>query len=98
MYTITWRFRVRPGREKEFEELNGPGGEWAALFSSDPAYLNSALIRGGPGDYVTIDRWRSKLAYEQFLQKCRAKYVAIDIAASELTMAEALIGAVTVPD
>ncbi len=98
MYTIVWRFRVRAGKEAEFEKEYGPHGAWAELFRADHGYLGTALVRGGPGDYVTIDRWRTKAAYEQFLQRCRTQYVALDTRFAALTDGEALLGQFTMAD
>ncbi len=98
MHTIVWRFRVRPGKEAEFEQVYGPKGAWAQLFKTDTGFLGTALVRGGPGDYVTIDRWRSRPAYDQFLQRCRSQYVELDAACTALVDAEALLGAFNMAD
>ena len=58
MYVILWRFRLRMGRESEFERAYGPSGEWALLFRRDDSYLGTELLRRSDDsrEYLTLDR------------------------------------------
>ena len=96
MHVILWRFRVRPGREREFETAYSPAGSWAALFARDPAYRGSDLMRATDGTYLTLDRWDSKEAYEAFRARHAAEYDAIDGTFDALIEHESLLGAVDV--
>jgi heme-degrading monooxygenase HmoA len=94
MYLIVWAFRPRPGREREFEDAYGPAGGWVALFRQSPDYLGTDLLGAadGSGRYLTVDRWRSRSAYEVFRAARRAEYEALDRAGENLTASEDRIG------
>jgi len=94
VYVLIWSFRPRVGSQRRFEEAYGPGGDWAALFRASPDYLGTELLRdvAGSGRYLTIDRWRTAAAYEEFLAGQRYAYDALDQACEGLTEAEELVG------
>jgi heme-degrading monooxygenase HmoA len=68
MYVILWRFRPLEGQESEFERAYGPSGEWALLFGRGDGYLGTELLRRfeDSREYLTLDRWVSRAAYETF--------------------------------
>ena len=77
----------------EFERAYGPDGDWARLFRRDPAYLGTELLRGPDGHYLTLDRWRSRGAFEAFKARHGDDYAALDRRMEALTSHEASIGA-----
>jgi heme-degrading monooxygenase HmoA len=91
---VVWEFRVRPGSEAEFEQAYGPGGVWVRLFSSDPAYRGTELVRdvAEPRRYLTMDSWTLAAAYEAFKRSHVAEYTAIDRECERLTEGENEIG------
>jgi 8-oxo-dGTP pyrophosphatase MutT (NUDIX family) len=93
-HVIVWEFRVRAGREAEFESAYGPDGDWARLFRRDPAYRGTSLLRDGAVErrYVTIDRWASRAANDDFRERWRAEYEALDRRCESLTEHEAALG------
>jgi 8-oxo-dGTP pyrophosphatase MutT (NUDIX family)/quinol monooxygenase YgiN len=93
-HVIVWEFRVRAGREAEFESAYGPDGDWARLFRRDPAYHGTDLLRDGAVErrYVTIDRWASRAANDAFRERWRAEYEALDRRCEALTEHEAALG------
>jgi quinol monooxygenase YgiN len=95
VHVIVWRFRVKPGREAEFERVYGPAGEWERLFATDSKYRGTVLVHDAAraGSYVTIDTWASRAAYESFLAWNRAAYTALDRRCEELTEEETAIAA-----
>jgi heme-degrading monooxygenase HmoA len=95
MFLALWEFDVKPGCDERFESVYGPGGEWAQLFQSDPAYQRTLLLRDPFRErtYVTCDFWESREAYEAFEQNNRDAYHALDKSCEELTIAERKIGA-----
>jgi heme-degrading monooxygenase HmoA len=95
MFVVLWEFEVKPGCEQRFERVYGPGGDWDALFRSDPNHSGTQLFRdlARPHVYLTIDHWRSKKSYEEFRQARRAEYKALDAASENLTAREQEIGA-----
>ena len=91
-HVLVWEFRPAAGRESEFERAYGPDGDWARLFRRDPAYLGTDLLRGPDGRYLTLDRWRSRAAFEGFRATHAGDYAALDRKMEALTSQEAAIG------
>jgi len=93
-HVIVWEFRVRPGREAEFESAYGPDGDWARLFRRDPAYRGTDLLRDGAAErrYVTVDRWASRAANDAFRERWRTEYEALDRRCESFTEHEAALG------
>lgn len=78
----------------EFEETYGPNGAWVALFHPAKGYLRTELHkrRGKPYCYITIDRWDSLHAWEDFRATHAADFDAIDARCEDFTIAEREIG------
>ena len=93
-FAYAWEFQVAPGQSGPFENAYGPHGDWARLFSRDPEYLGTWLLRDPrqPDRYVTIDRWRSQEARDRFVRRFRADYDELDRRCDALTLAERWIG------
>jgi quinol monooxygenase YgiN len=93
-FLVVWEFRARIGLDAEFERAYGPDGEWADLFRRAEGYLGTELIRDttSPRRYLTIDRWTSAAAYEQFLQTWRAEYDGLDRQCHTMTEFEGRVG------
>jgi heme-degrading monooxygenase HmoA len=94
MYVVLWRFRPRVGRERDFERAYGPSGEWAPLFRRGEGYLGTQLLRRSddPGEYLALDRWTSRAAYEAFRARFNSEYRRLDHRLEELTEEEAPLG------
>jgi hypothetical protein len=94
MFLVLWEFEVKPGCEKRFERVYGPGGDWASLFRRDPHHAGTHLFRDTmkPRGYLTADYWLSSKSYEDFLQTANAEYKELDAMAEELTANERHIG------
>jgi heme-degrading monooxygenase HmoA len=95
MYVVLWRFRPLVGRESEFERAYGPSGPWTRLFRRSDGYLGTDLLRrsDGSGDYLTLDRWASRAAYEAFRARWSNEYGELDDQLEELTEDESPLGA-----
>ena len=76
MYVVLWRFRPLVGRESEFERAYGSFGEWTRLFRRGEGYLGTELLRRSDdsGEYLAIDRWASRAAYEAFRARWSSEY------------------------
>ena len=100
MYVIIWRYRVDPAELAKFEKAYGAKGEWAKFFSASPDYLGTELLADDerPGEYVTIDRWRSEEACSGFLADHEADYDRLDRRFQALTLTENRVGAYGVAD
>ena len=94
MYLVLWRFRPVVGREDEFKLAYGPFGKWARLFRREQGYLGTELLRRSDdsGEYLTLDRWASRAAYEAFRSRWGDEYGGLDRLLEGLTEEEALLG------
>ena len=93
-FAVIWEFRARSGMEEAFEAAYGAEGDWVRLFRKSPEYVRTELIRDvdDRGRYLTIDVWRSGVAYESFRDSNREEYKKIDALCAEMTEAEREIG------
>ena len=99
MHVTIWEFRVKKGREAEFELAYGPTGEWARFFERGEGYLGTELLRDAKDRqrYITIDRWTSPATYEAFRSRWADEYEAIDERCEALTEYEAPLGSLAPP-
>ncbi len=95
MYVVLWRFRPLVGRESEFERAYGPSGPWTQLFRRGDGYLGTELLRRSDDsrEYLTLDRWASRAAYEAFRVRWSNEYRQLDDQLEELTEDGTLLGA-----
>jgi heme-degrading monooxygenase HmoA len=95
VYVIVWAFCPRPGCQRAFEDVYGPAGRWATLFREAANFLGTELLRDadGSGRYLTVDRWRSRAAYEAFRAARHSDYETLDRVCDTLTASEDLVGA-----
>ena len=93
-YVRVWRFRPLPNRIAAFEEAYGPKGDWARLFRAANGFLGTTLLRGQgePTEYLTLDRWASPQAYEDFRRARHEEFTALDRRCEALTALEREIG------
>jgi heme-degrading monooxygenase HmoA len=93
MFQIVWEFEVDPGRATEFEREYGACGVWATFFREGEGFLGTELFRSleRAPRYITIDRWSSRAAFENFKWKRAREYAEIDARCASLTHGERLI-------
>lgn len=96
MYEILWEYEVRPEHAAAFESLYGAGGEWVSLFREAEGYVETLLFRDTdrPTRYLTIDRWRSRAAFDAFVEAAGPAYAALDLRGDALTVSERRLGAI----
>jgi heme-degrading monooxygenase HmoA len=96
MYEIFWEYEVHPGQVAAFESLYGADGEWASLFRETEGYVETLLFRDvdRPTRYLTIDRWRSRAAFDAFVEAAGPAYAALDRRGDALTVSERRLGAI----
>jgi heme-degrading monooxygenase HmoA len=99
MYVIMWEFQPKAGYEEEFEQAYGPGGVWAELFQRADAYRGTELLHDTRNTrrYVSVDRWTSQAAYDEFRSILAGEYDAIDQQCALFTESEQLIGVFILP-
>ena len=93
-FVYAWQYRIDPDCRKEFLAAYGPGGDWVRLFSSDPAYLGTRLLRDVDDDcrYLTIDYWKSKTDRDAFRARHAGEFAALDRRCETFTREETLLG------
>lgn len=94
MFTTVWEYDVPEERGATFEATYGAEGEWVQLFRRAQGFRETVLLRSvaTPSTYVTLDRWTSRAAYEEFRIVHAAAYAALDEATAGLTRAERHLG------
>lgn len=97
MFVILWEFEVKPESQECFERVYGPHGEWVRLFSRDPRFRGSQLLRDFSRSlsYFTLDFWDSESAYQDFQNAHRASYEELDRVTEAFTLKERCIGTFT---
>lgn len=94
-YAIVWEFLVPEAQRAAFEAAYGPDGPWAQLFRRAPGFFEVKLLRSpeSAGRYLTIDRWESAVAFENFKSRFANEYQALDRQLEGLASSEVRIGA-----
>jgi heme-degrading monooxygenase HmoA len=91
---VVWEFRVRPGREAEFERRYGAEGDWVRLFRLGEGYERTVLVRdlAAAGRYLVTDVWRDAASYRAFKDRHAEAYARLDAECTALTLEERLVG------
>ena len=92
MFVRIWLYSVEEPNRARFEQAYGGDGDWARLFARDDSYFGTELLRGEPGRYMTIDRWRDESGWRRFLERHGEAYRALDRDCEALTADEVEIG------
>jgi heme-degrading monooxygenase HmoA len=94
-YTCLWEFIVKPEHLEEFRHHYGPDGSWVALFRQAPGYRDTLLLRDplNPQRFITIDRWKSADAHQEFRRAFSREYAGLDARCAHLTARETSLGA-----
>jgi len=94
MYVIIWEYEVSAEKRSEFERNYAATGEWSSLFKKAEGYLGTELLRDVTNTqrYITIDRWTTKAAYEDFLDRWKEEYNQLDERCKGLASREILLG------
>jgi heme-degrading monooxygenase HmoA len=92
MFVVIWRFRPAEGREADFIREYSETGSWGQLFRMAPGYLETELLKGADGWFLTLDRWKSEEAYEEFRRRFHRQYRRLDQECETLTAEEELVG------
>lgn len=95
MYVIIWKYKVTDAQREHFEREYGVAGVWSRMFSASGDYLGSILSRvtQGNNEYILLDQWTSRTAYESFLEAGAAEYQSLSSRMSSLYSVEQRVGA-----
>lgn len=93
-YAIVWEFLVPEDQTAPFEAAYGPAGPWSQLFARTPGFLEVRLLRSHDhaGRYLTIDRWQSANAFENFKRQFATEYKVLDGQLEGLASSEVHLG------
>ncbi|MBC7983208.1 MAG: antibiotic biosynthesis monooxygenase, partial [Candidatus Obscuribacterales bacterium] len=85
---------VRPDQITQFEQVYSAEGLWAQFFRNSADYIGTELFRatGETRRYITLDRWRSRAAYEAFRKTFAADYAHLDEWCERLVEHERTLG------
>lgn len=88
MHLIAWRFVVKPQHVEEFRKQYGPNGAWEELFRRGDGYVTTELIGDPkvPTEFVTIDHWITKAAFDRFVSRYKDEYESLDRQLAHLTV------------
>ena len=94
-YAIVWEFLVTRAKMAAFEAAYGADGAWTHLFRQAFGFIEVKLLRceDQAGRYLTIDRWTSATAFEDFQRLLAAEYQALDARLAGLASMEVRVGA-----
>lgn len=93
-YATVWEFLVPEDQRAAFETAYGPDGPWARLFARAPGFLEVRLLRSREhaGRYLTMDRWQTAAAFENFKKRFAREYHELDSALEGLASSEVPVG------
>lgn len=93
-FAYIWQYQVDPSYRSEFLAAYNPSGDWAQLFSRDPTYLGTKLLRdlADENRYSTIDFWESKDDRDLFRERYSAEFDDLDDRCERFTREERFVG------
>ena len=100
MIAIMWQFDAKSGKEDEFEELYGAGGEWTAINRRSRSYIGSSFLRdqNRPARYIVVEYWSEMVVYEQHRKYRDSPVLAFEARRSALVQAVEPMGVFTALD
>ena len=93
-FAYIWQYTIKPTSRSDFLAAYHPKGEWAQLFSRDPSYIETVLLRDDEDEnrYLTIDYWISNADRDSFRQRYSIEFEGLDVKCEEFTVAEQFLG------
>jgi heme-degrading monooxygenase HmoA len=94
MIEIVWEFVVKPEAVRQFEQLYGTEGAWAALFSRYPGFAGTRLLQDTSfrQRFLTVDSWESESRFAEMRRAAQEEYTRLDAECENLTLSEREIG------
>ena len=94
MYVIIWKYEIKLGKVKEFEQAYGSRGVWYDFFRKGDGYKGTQLLKDQEraNGYVTLDHWESKRQFDEFNQQHSEEYQNIDRQCARFTVCEERVG------
>lgn len=94
MYSIVWKYNIKPEFKEVFEIEYGLNGVWNTFFRESKNYRGSYLHQNdkNPYSYLLIDTWADRNSYEEFIKLNKVRYTNQSAKLAYLYNEEALIG------
>ncbi|HRE15110.1 MAG TPA: hypothetical protein PLD37_13020 [Usitatibacteraceae bacterium] len=99
-YLVLWRYRAEAGKESKLVQFFSKGGPWAQLHAASKDWLGIELLADDerPGEFVSIERWKSEEGASAFAGEHEADLDRLDRQIEKLTGSEQRIGAFVPPE
>ena len=93
-FVYIWEFIVKKEFINDFKHNYGPSGPWVAFFKQSEYYLKTVLLIDNQNKlkFITIDYWKSKEKYLEFIKINKSEYNKIDQECINYTSKEVKIG------
>ena len=93
MYQLVWHYECSPDQKDQFEEAYRRNGSWFHFFEKGTDFLGLELIKKvDKNNYLVVDNWISKEAYEQFMSANSAEYEQLSKQCKSLYQKEEFLG------
>jgi quinol monooxygenase YgiN len=94
MITIVWQYTINPEHRDSFLSYYNAAGEWVKIFRQAKGYIDTELLESTLSNesFMTIDRWTSEAAYDEFLKEHAVQYGELDRLCAECTIQEKFVG------
>lgn len=76
MYSVIWKYKIKPDCREAFENEYGSDGSWFKLFSESADYKGSFLHKSDDDadSYILTDTWITQESYEIFKKNNESVY------------------------
>jgi quinol monooxygenase YgiN len=97
---VVWKFDVRSGAAREFEELYGTDGGWTKLSRRSRSFLGSSFLRdiGSETRYLLVEYWGEMFVYEKHLADFTEQLKALEEQRAQLVEHMETVGVFTALD
>ncbi len=93
MYQLVWHYECSPDQKDQFEEAYRRNGTWFHFYEKSDDYLGQELIKKtDKNDYLVVDNWISKEAYESFIANNKTEYDQLNLQCASLYAKEEFLG------
>lgn len=94
VYSVIWKYRIRPENREKFEFEYGHNGAWTKLFIESENYRGSFLHKSvdEADTYLLVDTWITKQSYKNFKKLNKETYDQISSGFEYLYRIEEKIG------
>ena len=80
MFVRVWESDVPADQVASVVAAYGPSGDWARLFARGYGFAGTELYRSTERSdrFITVDRWRSRAAWQDFFDRWGLAYAELD--------------------